>query len=154
MGWVDADAHVVESPRTWDYLQPAEQKYRPALFDPQDNSGRQHWVIDGKIRGLFRFTFSAEDLAKKSEQLGRNMTTSMETRDVENVGARVRHMDELASISKYSIRVFFSISVPNVPKWTSHSAALTTAGWRTFGDREKAGCAGCASFPSSVCRTR
>ena len=95
MGWVDADAHVVESPRTWDYLQPAEQKYRPALFDPQDNSGRQHWVIDGKIRGLFRFTFSAEDLAKKSEQLGRNMTTSIETRDVENVGARVRHMDEL-----------------------------------------------------------
>ncbi len=34
MGWVDADAHVVESPRTWDYLQPVEQKYRSALFDP------------------------------------------------------------------------------------------------------------------------
>src|SRR5437016_5726988 len=42
-----------------------------------------------------------------------------------------------ASISRYSIRVFFSTSVPNVPKWTSHSAALTTAGWRTFGDRKR-----------------
>ena len=26
MGWVDADAHVVESPLTWDYLLPAETK--------------------------------------------------------------------------------------------------------------------------------
>lgn len=95
MGWVDADAHVVESPRTWDYLQPSERKYRPALFDPQDDSGRQHWVIDGKIRGLFRFVFSKEDLVKRSQQVGRDMATSMEARDVENVDARLCHMDEL-----------------------------------------------------------
>jgi predicted TIM-barrel fold metal-dependent hydrolase len=95
MGWIDADAHVVESPHTWDYLQPSERKYRPALFNPEDGSGKQHWVIDGKIRGLFRFTFSAEDLVERSKQLGRNMTTTMEARDVENVEARLRHMDEL-----------------------------------------------------------
>jgi predicted TIM-barrel fold metal-dependent hydrolase len=95
MGWIDADAHVVESPRTWDYLQPSEKKYRPALFNPQDDSGKQHWVIDGKIRGLFRFVFSKEDLAKRSRQLGRDMATSMEARDVENVPARLRHMDDL-----------------------------------------------------------
>ena len=29
MGWVDADAHVVESPLTWDYLTPSEKKFRP-----------------------------------------------------------------------------------------------------------------------------
>src|SRR5438093_11540057 len=81
MGWVDADAHVVESPRTRHYLQAAEQKSPPALFDPQDNSGRQHWAIDGKIHRLFRFTFSAADLPNKSEQLGRNITTSTEPRN-------------------------------------------------------------------------
>ena len=26
---IDADAHVLESERTWDYLEPAARKYRP-----------------------------------------------------------------------------------------------------------------------------
>ena len=95
MGWVDADAHVVESEHTWDYLLPSEKKFRPVLFNPQDNSGRAHWVIDGKIRGLFRFTFSAEDLIKKSARIGREMTTTMAARDLADVAARIRHMDEL-----------------------------------------------------------
>jgi uncharacterized protein len=95
MGWIDSDAHVVENPRTWDYLLPSEKKFRPALFNPHDDSGRQHWVIDGKIRGLFRFVFSKEDLEKRSRELGRDMATSMESRDVENVEARLHHMDEL-----------------------------------------------------------
>ena len=38
MGWVDADAHVVESPLTWDYLLPSEQKFRPQLFKPEDDN--------------------------------------------------------------------------------------------------------------------
>ena len=95
MGWVDADAHVVESPRTWDYLTASEQKYRPALFDPNDGTQRQNWVIDGKIRGLFRFAFTEEALVERSKRVGRQMTTSMATRDVANVGARLAHMDEL-----------------------------------------------------------
>ena len=35
MGWVDADAHVVESPLTWEYLLPSEQRFRPQLFKPE-----------------------------------------------------------------------------------------------------------------------
>lgn len=95
MGWVDADAHVVESPLTWDYLEPSERKYRPQLFVPEGEAQKAHWVIDGKIRGLFRFTFSTEALEEKSRQMGRALTTSREARDVEDVAARVRHMDTL-----------------------------------------------------------
>ena len=95
MGWVDADAHVVESPLTWDYLLPSEQKFRPQLFKPEGDTQKAHWVIDGKIRGLFRFTFSAEDVAKKSAAIGREMTTTMATRDLADVAARINHMDEL-----------------------------------------------------------
>src|SRR6266404_3641447 len=95
MGWVDADAHVVESPRTWDYLLPSEQKFRPMLFKPEDDNQKAHWVIDGKIRGLFRFTFSKEDLDKKSAAIGRDVSTTMAARDLADVAARVRHMDEL-----------------------------------------------------------
>ena len=35
---IDADAHVVETDRTWDYLDPADEKYRPKLeVDPNDS---------------------------------------------------------------------------------------------------------------------
>src|ERR1041384_8034431 len=95
MGWVDADAHVVESPLTWDYLLPSEQKFRPMLFKPEDDSQRAHWVIDGKIRGLFRFTFSKDDLVKKSQEIGRDVATTMAARDLAAGAARIEHMDEL-----------------------------------------------------------
>src|SRR2546423_13820711 len=95
MGWIDADAHVVESPRTWDYLTPSESKFRPMLFQPEDGSQKAHWVIDGKIRGLFRFLYSKEELEKRSAELGRDMATTMASRDLADVRARVRHMDEL-----------------------------------------------------------
>src|SRR5205823_11222496 len=51
---IDADAHVIETERTWEYLEPSEQKYRPQLFYSKDDGNQQYWVIDGKIRG-FRF---------------------------------------------------------------------------------------------------
>ena len=95
MGWIDADAHVVESPQTWEYLTPSENKFRPMLFKPDNDTQKAHWVIDGKIRGLFRFTFSKEDLVKKSAEIGRDMATTMATRDLADVGARIKHMDEL-----------------------------------------------------------
>ena len=75
MGWIDADAHVVESPHTWDYLTPSENKFRPMLFKPEGDTQRAHWVIDGKIRGLFRFTFSKEDLERRSAEIGRDMAS-------------------------------------------------------------------------------
>ena len=34
MATIDADAHVVESEHTWDYMDPAERKYRPILVSP------------------------------------------------------------------------------------------------------------------------
>ncbi|HEX2385690.1 MAG TPA: hypothetical protein VHL99_03955, partial [Candidatus Binatia bacterium] len=88
MGWIDADAHVVESPLTWEYLTAAEKKFTPQLFNPQDGSQRAHWVIDGKIRGLFRFLETRETLAKRSAELGREMTTTQATRDLADVRGR------------------------------------------------------------------
>ena len=95
MGWVDADAHVVESPLTWDYLEPSERKYRPGLYSEEGLTGRQRWVIDGKIRGLFRFTSTTEEMARRSREVGRDMTTTPASRDLADVSARLKHMDEL-----------------------------------------------------------
>ena len=52
MPTIDADAHVVESERTWDYIDPADQKYRPLIVRPRGESGGEYWYIDGKIRGV------------------------------------------------------------------------------------------------------
>ena len=110
MGWVDADAHVVESPLTWDYLTPSEKKFRPQLFKPEDDNQKAHWVIDGKIRGLFRFTFSKDDLDKKSAEIGRDMATTMATRDLADVSARGSSIwTSWASISRFSTPASFSI---------------------------------------------
>src|SRR6266568_6515961 len=92
---IDADAHVVETEHTWDYVDPADQKYRPLLVSPYGETGRQYWMVEGKIRGLARQVITAQQFADMSRRAGRRMDTPQETRQMENVEARVRHMDEL-----------------------------------------------------------
>lgn len=99
---IDADAHVIETEHTWDYLGPFERKYRPLLaasYAPGDEGGqsvgRDYWVIDGKIRG-FRFpTLSERELAERSQLVGRNLETPQEAREMDNVALRLQHMDAL-----------------------------------------------------------
>ena len=69
---VDADSHVVESARTWDYMEPSERQYRPVPLENREDAGvkLQFWLIDGKVRG-FRFpAFSPAELEKRSQQVG------------------------------------------------------------------------------------
>ena len=92
---IDADAHVVETEHTWDYMDPADQKYRPMIVAPRGESGREYWLIDGKIRGLARQVVTTQQYAEISKRASREMGTPQETREMENVEARLRHMDEL-----------------------------------------------------------
>jgi predicted TIM-barrel fold metal-dependent hydrolase len=92
---IDADAHVIETERTWDYLEPSEKKYRPQLFFNPGDATRQFWVIDDKIRG-FRFpTLSEQELRDFSDRAGRNFATPQAARELDDVDLRLRHMDEL-----------------------------------------------------------
>ena len=49
---VDADAHVVETEHTWDYLDASEKKFRPQLFQSTDNPNAQYWFVEGKSIGF------------------------------------------------------------------------------------------------------
>lgn len=92
---IDADAHVIETERTWDYLEASEQKFRPHLFASPDEPGREYWVIDEKIRG-FRFpTFTERQLRELSERSGRKVETPQASREMGDVELRLRQMDEL-----------------------------------------------------------
>src|SRR4029077_20139158 len=93
---VDADAHVVESDHTWDYMDPSEKQFRPIPLETREEAGvkLQFWLIDGKVRG-FRFpAFSAEELEKRSQQVGRKFADDQESRELGNVDLRVQHMDD------------------------------------------------------------
>jgi predicted TIM-barrel fold metal-dependent hydrolase len=93
---IDADAHVVESARTWDYMDPSEKQYRPIPLETREDAGMklQFWVIDGKVRG-FRFpAFSAAELERRSRQVGRKFADAQEARELGNVDLRLEHMDQ------------------------------------------------------------
>jgi predicted TIM-barrel fold metal-dependent hydrolase len=94
---IDADAHVVESARTWEFMDASERQYRPIPLETREEAGvkLQFWVIDGKVRG-FRFpAFSAEELKKRQQQVGRKFAEAQESRELGNVDLRLEHMDQI-----------------------------------------------------------
>ncbi len=114
---IDADAHVVESERTWDYMDEADRKYRPIVVKPSGDQGGEYWFIDGKIRGLVRIVMTAHDLDEVADRTGRVMFTPQETREMENVDARVKHMDELGVDIQVLYPTMFIEQITEKPEW-------------------------------------
>ena len=85
---IDVDAHIDESEATWEYLDDGERRFKPITLDPGTataaGDARPHrlWVIDGNIR-LRRW--------RDDQRTG----TVKATRELIDVEARIRHMDEL-----------------------------------------------------------
>lgn len=82
MAVIDADAHVLETKRTWDYLKDSERDFSPQIIETPElkESGGECWLIDGR-------------LFPKGRNVGKE--TPKESREMEDIGARIRHMDEL-----------------------------------------------------------
>ncbi|HYA28345.1 MAG TPA: amidohydrolase family protein, partial [Acidobacteriota bacterium] len=92
---VDADAHVIETERTWDYLDDTDKKYRPKLFSTPDDATRQYWVIDDKIAGFRFLTLSEQELRDFARRAGRDFATPQAARELDDVDLRLKHMDAL-----------------------------------------------------------
>jgi predicted TIM-barrel fold metal-dependent hydrolase len=92
---IDADAHVIETERTWDYLSPSEDKFRPKLYSSPDDPTRQYWVIDDKIAGFRFLTLTERELHEFAQRAGRNFETPQAARELDDVDLRLKHMDEL-----------------------------------------------------------
>jgi predicted TIM-barrel fold metal-dependent hydrolase len=86
MPTIDADAHVIETDRTWDFMDPAERQYRPAAMVASDPATRpnlrEFWRIGGRI--LPRRVFDVERTG-----------ATVEAQELQDIEARLRHMDEL-----------------------------------------------------------
>ncbi len=92
---IDADAHVVESERTWDHLDAEDEQFRPQLFSSPDNDKSRYWVIDGKIAGLRLPTPSERELQAMSQRAGRDLVTAADARHLDDIALRLGHMDQL-----------------------------------------------------------
>jgi uncharacterized protein len=82
---IDADAHVVETERTWEFMNEAEAQFQPrtvALADDQVGDGRRRefWMVDGHVF---------------ARRVNIGLNTSLESREMLDVEARLKHMDEL-----------------------------------------------------------
>jgi len=87
MAVIDADAHVVEWERTWEYMDESERPFAPRVMvfkDPaQKPSGQrasEYWMIGGRVFA-------------KDANIGFDI--ARERREMEDIEARLAHMDEL-----------------------------------------------------------
>ena len=90
MAVIDSDAHVLETPATWEYLKGDEAKYKPmivsqsfgdeVLANDGINLQKNYWMIGPRTFG-------------KDRNVGNEMTRQI--REMEDIPGRLRHMDEL-----------------------------------------------------------
>ena len=81
---IDADAHVIETEHTWDYLEGRDKRFRPVpvTLDMPEGGTRNFWVINGKLIG-------------GRDNIG--LDTPKESRDMADIDARLKHMDEIGT---------------------------------------------------------
>lgn len=81
---IDADAHVIESERTWEHLEESERLFKPRTVYPSEVLGkeraREYWLIDGRLQGR------RDNIMVEADESAREMA---------DIDARLKHMDEL-----------------------------------------------------------
>jgi hypothetical protein len=146
---IDADAHVVETTHTWDYLNGSDKKYRPQLFRSAENPNAQYWFLDGRHIGFRTATLSEQELIALSKATGRTLQTAADARELRDVELRLQHMDALG----IDVQILFnsilcgSRGSPTKPRRKSPCAGRGTVGWRTSGNRERIVSVGLVSYP-------
>ncbi len=89
MGSIDADAHVIESELTWALMDEADRRFAPVVVsqtwgarnaDPDGRRASQYWLMDGRLHA-------------RDRNVGAD--TSVESRELSDVAARLAHMDAL-----------------------------------------------------------
>ncbi len=78
MGVIDADAHVIETERTWSFMLEEDRRFAPELLFSNRN-GIEYWRIDDRVF--------------PNSNLGLNVPE--ESRDLSDVASRLAHMDSL-----------------------------------------------------------
>jgi len=81
MAVIDADAHVIETEATWEYMEGDAEQYKPIPVVSQ-RDGKPFWVIDGVLRA-------------RRVNVGTDTTT--ESQELTDVAARLADMDKFGT---------------------------------------------------------
>ena len=99
---IDADAHVLETEQTWEYLEGEDRKFRPEIVRTIHTSATdEYWLVDGTLR-------------LKSRNIGRN--TPLASRELRDPVARLQHMDELGVDVQVIFPTMFLIPLTSRPE--------------------------------------
>ncbi|MCH7483343.1 MAG: amidohydrolase family protein [Chloroflexi bacterium] len=77
---IDADAHVIETDRTWEFMREEDAAHKPQVLVPRDGGPDEYWLVEGRA---FRRNANVGD------------DTSPETREASDIAKRLAHMDEM-----------------------------------------------------------
>lgn len=103
---VDADTHIDENEQTWAYVEPHEKAIAPAAGAPKQldpsRPATRYWVIDGKRH----LRFIRDDV---------RTGTTIETRELLDVDARLRAMDEIGVDVHIIYPTLFLIAITDNP---------------------------------------
>src|ERR1051325_10219749 len=133
MAVIDSDAHVLETERTWEYVLESEKDLRPRIVATpnQPSSGGESWLAGGNYIG-------------KARNVGHD--TSRESREMDDIDARLKHMDELGVdvqvlyptifLRPYTRRPEVELAVTRsynrwlIDIWKTAPAEFLCAGWK------------------------
>jgi uncharacterized protein len=91
MPTIDADAHVIESHRTWSYLAENERRFAPmTLRVVQGNDGK----LTNTGGSQREFWYAGDEIQPADKNIDREGTTD-EAREMGNIKTRLEHMDQL-----------------------------------------------------------
>jgi predicted TIM-barrel fold metal-dependent hydrolase len=84
---IDSDAHVLENPYTWEFIEASHKKYAPLVVYGSEartatsgNVQKEYWVIDNRLQ-------------PKEANVG--LDTAQDSREMKDITGRLKHMDEL-----------------------------------------------------------
>jgi predicted TIM-barrel fold metal-dependent hydrolase len=104
---IDADTHVDETEATWDWLREDEQVFKPTTASPPnpDPTRRptRYWIVDGHRQ-------------PRQYRDDKRTQTTVETRELSDPMARVRHMDELGTEVHVLYPSLFLVGVTDKPE--------------------------------------
>ena len=97
---IDADAHVIENESTWDYMLESEKAFKPKVVGATNGKDAfDYWMIDGRVI--------------PRNNVGRDLP--VESREMSDLSARIKHMDELGIDFQVIYPTFFITSVSRRP---------------------------------------
>ena len=91
---IDADAHIIENERTWDYMREEEQAFRPLVVVPKRGAVKEASGLPGGLAGFEEFwVIEGRVFSKRSSFVSTEMSEG--AREISDIDARLKHMDEL-----------------------------------------------------------